>query len=103
MDGELFLDTVRLRDHVADIQQQYKTAQQLYDQLERAKRLAYPNGQSRFGQLLNDAQSLVDYFGAMSRVIDGISGNAEQVSLRISRMLQDNLDNGQLRNIFREV
>lgn len=103
MDGELFLDTVRLRDHAADIQQQQRTAQQLYDQLERAKRLAYPHGQSQFNQLLNDIQALVDYFSAMSHAMDNLSGSAEQISLRISRMLQDNLDNGQLQNIFREV
>ena len=65
MDGGFFLDTVLLRQHVAKIEQERRTAQRLYDQLEAAKALCAPEDQDRYRRLLDDVQGLVGYFHAM--------------------------------------
>jgi len=103
VDVALYLDSVLLGQHVAEIERERRTAQQLYDQLERAQRLSHPVYQDRYRQLREDVQALADYFGAMAGVVDNISVNAQQVSARIARLLQDNLDNNQLRTVFPEL
>lgn len=102
MDGEVFLDTVLLRQHVAEIEQERRTAQRLYDQLEAAKALCAPEDQERYHRLLDDVQGLVRYFRAMANVVDDISTNAELTSIKIGQLIQNTTDSASLRTIFRQ-
>lgn len=102
MDGEIYIDTTRLRLHAAELQEDRRVAQQLYDSVDAARRCSDPVFYNRYRRLLEDVRGLVRYFDAMAEIMDDVSTGAEQISTRINHMLQNNIDNDALHAVFRE-
>lgn len=98
------MDTVLLRQHADEIRQKRRTAQQLADQLAALESLAEDSAQrARIRALAEDVRKLARYFKAMAEAVERISDDAEQVSLRIGRILQDQLDTNPAKTVFRQM
>lgn len=94
------MDTELLRHRVAEIQQEQRIAQEMYDSLYRAKLLSGPELEDHYRRLLYEVRGLIDYFRAMADAVENLSSNAEQVIIQIGRMLQDSLDGNSARTAF---
>lgn len=89
MDGSFRANTLKLREHEDIIRQERRTAQQLCDLLNHARRLAPPEESQRYEQLIRQTERLVQYFRAMDGQVDLMTFELERLSDDISLMLAD--------------
>ena len=88
-DSLFYADTRRLREHSARILEERRAAYLLYEQIRRAYDVADPANAALLGQMMQEANRLVDYFGAMADVIEDASDQLERLSVEIGLLLED--------------
>lgn len=91
MEGELHVNTTLLRQHGAEVQQERRIAEQLYEQLLRAQSCAAPEDAYRYQPLLRQTDKLVRYLREMADNLDNMSVDFERLSHQIQVILEDNL------------
>ena len=92
MDGLLRANTLKLRQHTDLIRRELHTARSLRDLLRRARGYALPDEVWRYDRLIQDAEALAGYFGAMADQVDRMSFELERLSMEISALLTDARD-----------
>ncbi len=90
MENGFYADTLRLRQHSIGMQEQKRTAQHLYEQLCMAQRVCDPADVHVYRQLTGQAQKLVQYFDEMSKTVEHMGDQLEQLSLKIRTLLREN-------------
>lgn len=70
------------------MQEQRHTAELLYERLCMAQRIADPTYVTVYGQLIEEADKLVRYFDEMSKTVEDMGEQLEQLSLKIRTMLK---------------
>ena len=91
MEGELYVNTMLLQQHGAEIQQERRVAEQLYEQLRLAQQYASLETAYRYNRLVQQADNLIRYFRAMEDAVDNMSTDFEKFSQRVRIMLEENL------------
>ncbi len=91
MEGELYVNTGRLRDHKAVVEAERQTAQHLYDSLRVAYQHADPADAGMYIAALQKADKLVRYFTGMENAIDMLADDFEALSRSIRHLLELNL------------
>ena len=81
---------MRLLQHSFKLREQERIAQSIYEQLQMAKRITAPEDISCYNELLEQLERLIHYFSAMSVTVENMSAELEQLSLKITAMLEEN-------------
>lgn len=90
VENGFYADTLRLRQHSIGLQEQKRIAQLLYEQLRMAQGVCGPADVPVYGGLMEQAQKLVHYFDEMSKTVEDMGNQLEQLSLKIRTLLREN-------------
>ncbi len=90
LDNGFYANTMRLLQHSFKLREQERIAQSIYEQLQMAKRITAPEDISCYNELLEQLERLIHYFSAMSVTVENMSAELEQLSLKITAMLEEN-------------
>lgn len=89
MENGFYADTLRLRQHSIGLQEQKRTAQLLHEQLRLAQSVCAPADVPVYARLTEQAEKLVHYFDEMSKTVENMGEQLEQLSLKIKTMLKE--------------
>ena len=92
MDDALFVDTRSLRDHVSIIQEEQKTARQLYQSVSLLRDVCDPSQEPNVRRALSRIQDLITYFERMEEGFEQMEQEAFQVHDSIASMLREDTD-----------
>ena len=89
MENGLYVDILRLKEHISKIRQEWYAAQRLCENLRLARQCAEPGDAWRYDELIAQADNLAGYFRTMSETVENMTIELEQLSLKAGRMLED--------------
>lgn len=95
MESLLQADTRKLKQHEGILQQEWRTAQLLVEQLRLVRSIAPPELAWQYDSLIEDAGRLSRYFRAMGDQVDYMGAALARLSLDISMLLDDTLHRAQ--------
>lgn len=89
MENGFYADTVRLRQHSIEMHEERHIAGLLYEQLSMMQKIAGSADAAVYEQLIEQSEKLVRYFGEMSKIVEDMGTQLEQLSLEIGTMMKD--------------
>ncbi len=88
----LFVDTRLLRDHVSKLREKKKTATRLYESVKGMRRADDPESAYRYRAILQEIDTLIEYFGRMAALLDNVGDDAVELSHKIQKIFEDGAD-----------
>lgn len=84
-----FVDTRYLRDQVSELLDEKKIALQLYEHIDRMKKLDDPTLYQKYDSVLSNIEQLVCYFQKMAESLEHIEQDAVNLSCVIGEIIND--------------
>ena len=90
MEGDLVINTGKLREQAEYYNAEMRRAEQLAEELRRAERLS-PENSAVFRKLIREAQTLSGYYAKMAQAAADLSEAMEKTSFQIREQFEENI------------